>query len=40
MSVPSIPVVMSVLNGERFLRKAVESILGQSFCGFEFIIIQ
>jgi hypothetical protein len=39
MSVPDISVVMSVFNGERFLREAVESILEQSFTDFEFIII-
>jgi cellulose synthase/poly-beta-1,6-N-acetylglucosamine synthase-like glycosyltransferase len=39
MAVPSVSVVMSVFNGERFLREAVESILNQSFCDFEFIII-
>ena len=36
---PIVSVVMSVLNGERFLREAVESILEQSFGDFEFIII-
>ncbi len=36
---PSISVVMSVYNGERFLREAVESILNQTFRDFEFIII-
>jgi hypothetical protein len=36
---PRVSVVMSVLNGERFLREAVESILDQSFQEFEFIII-
>ena len=30
---------MTVFNGERFLREAVESILSQSFRDFEFIII-
>jgi hypothetical protein len=30
---------MSVFNGERFLREAIDSILGQSFPDFEFIII-
>ncbi len=34
-----VSVVMSVLNGERFLREAVESILSQSFNDFEFIIV-
>ena len=36
---PVVSVVMSVHNGERFLREAVESILGQSFRDFEFITI-
>jgi glycosyltransferase involved in cell wall biosynthesis len=36
---PMISVVMSVYNGERYLRKAVDSILCQSFNDFEFIII-
>lgn len=39
MSAPTVSVVMSVFNGERFLREAVESILGQSYTNFEFIII-
>jgi hypothetical protein len=39
MSNPKVSVVMSVFNGERFLREAVASILGQSFRDFEFIII-
>ena len=39
MSSPIVSVVMSVLNGERFLREAVESILDQSLREFEFIII-
>lgn len=30
---------MSVYNGERYLREAIESILGQTFKDFEFIII-
>jgi len=30
---------MSVYNGERHLREAVESILNQTFCDFEFIIV-
>jgi len=38
-SSPLVSVVMSVYNGERFLREAVESILDQSFRDFEFIII-
>lgn len=30
---------MSVYNGEKYLRKAVESILNQTFNDFEFLII-
>lgn len=36
---PTVSVVMSVYNGEKYLCKAVESILNQSFRNFEFIII-
>jgi len=39
MATPTVSVVMSVFNGERFLQEAVESILHQSFREFEFIII-
>lgn len=35
----TVSVVMSVYNGERYLRYAVDSILRQSFQDFEFIII-
>ncbi len=38
-SIPKISVLMPVHNGEAYLRPAVESILGQSFSDFEFIII-
>ena len=36
---PKISVVMSVYNGRRFLRQAVDSVLAQTFPDFEFIII-
>ena len=36
---PLVSVVMSVYNGEKFLRESVESILSQTFKDFEFIII-
>jgi hypothetical protein len=36
---PRVSVVMSVFNGEAFLREALESIFRQSFADFEFIII-
>ena len=39
MSTPVISVVMSVLNGELYLREAMDSILAQTFPDFEFIII-
>lgn len=36
---PRVSVVMSVYNGERYLREAVDSILAQTFTDFEFLII-
>ena len=39
MDIPLVSVVMSVFNGEPFVREAVDSILRQSFHDFEFIII-
>lgn len=34
-----VSVVMSVYNGDRYLREAVDSILNQTFADFEFIIV-
>lgn len=39
VSRPPISVVMSIYNGEGYLREAVESILNQTFTDFEFIIV-
>jgi glycosyltransferase involved in cell wall biosynthesis len=36
---PLISVVMVICNVERFLGAAIESILGQTFYDFEFIIL-
>lgn len=36
---PKISVVMPVLNGEKYLAEAIESILNQTFQDFEFIIV-
>ena len=36
---PDVSVVMSVYNGGSFLAQAIESILGQSYSNFEFILI-
>lgn len=36
---PPVSIVMSVFNGESYLSEAIESILGQTFPDFEFIII-
>jgi hypothetical protein len=36
---PAISVAMSVYNGERFLAAAIDSVLGQSFADFEFLIL-
>jgi glycosyltransferase involved in cell wall biosynthesis len=38
-SAPKITVLMPLFNGERFVREALESILGQTFTDFEFLII-
>lgn len=39
LKTPLVSVVMSVYNGEKYLREAIESILNQTFKDFEFIII-
>lgn len=39
MNKPMVTVLMSVYNGERFLKEAIESILTQTFTDFEFLII-
>lgn len=39
MNIPAVSVLMPVYNGSPFLKEAIESILGQSFRDFEFIII-
>lgn len=36
---PAVSVLMPVYNGERFLVEAIESILGQTFADFEFVIV-
>lgn len=36
---PKISVILSVYNGEKYLKEAVESILNQTFSDFEFIIV-
>jgi len=38
-SKPTISVVMGVYNGGEYLRGTIDSILGQTFTGFEFIIV-
>ena len=39
MASPAISVAMSVYNGGHFLAEAIESVLGQSFGDFEFLIL-
>ena len=39
VKIPLVSVVMSVYNGEKYLREAIDSILNQTFKDFEFIII-
>ncbi|MFH0976551.1 MAG: glycosyltransferase [Spirochaetota bacterium] len=36
---PKVTVLMSVYNGDRYLREAIESILSQTFTDFEFLIV-
>lgn len=36
---PRVTVLMAVFNGRRYLREAIDSILGQTFSDFEFLII-
>lgn len=36
---PKISVIMSVYNGEKYLREAIDSILNQTFPDFEFLIV-
>lgn len=36
---PKVTILMSVYNGEKYLREAIDSILNQTFQDFEFIII-
>lgn len=38
MASPKVTVLMSVYNGEKYLKEAIESILNQSFSDFEFLI--
>ena len=37
--IEALSVIMSVKNGEKFLHKAIDSVLNQTFKNFEFIII-
>ena len=39
LDTPKISVIMSVYNGEKYLREAIGSILAQTFTDFEFIIV-
>lgn len=39
MSSPTVSVIMSVFNGEKFLSETIDSVLNQSFRDFEFIIV-
>jgi len=36
---PKVTVLMPVYNGQRYLRQAIESILGQTFTNFEYLIV-
>ncbi len=36
---PRVTVLMTVFNGERHLREAIDSVLGQSFGDFELLVV-
>ena len=36
---PQISIIMSVFNGEKYLKESIDSILNQSFTDFEFIFV-
>ena len=36
---PKVSLIMKVYNGERYLREAIDSILAQTFCDFELLIL-
>lgn len=38
-AIPTVSVIMPAYNAEKYLREAIDSILGQTFTDFEFIII-
>ncbi len=38
-SVPTVSVVMSVFNGDRYLKEAIDSVLAQNFADFELIVV-
>uniref|UniRef100_A0A7U4DJF9 Glycosyl transferase family 2 n=1 Tax=Geobacillus sp. (strain Y4.1MC1) TaxID=581103 RepID=A0A7U4DJF9_GEOS0 len=39
MKKPTISVIMPVYNGEKYLAEAIDSVLSQTFDGFEFIVV-
>lgn len=39
MNQPKVSVVMTVYNGKKYIREAIDSILAQTFTAFEFIIV-
>jgi len=39
IEMPKVTVLMSVYNGEKYLREAIDSILNQTFKNFEFLVI-
>ena len=39
MSIPKVSIIMGVNNGEKYIKKTIDSILNQSFQNFEFIIV-
>jgi glycosyltransferase involved in cell wall biosynthesis len=40
MTTPKISVIMAAYNGERYVRQAIDSILGQTYADFELILVE
>ena len=39
MKTPEISIIMSVYNGETYLKEAIESVINQTFPYFEWIVV-
>ena len=39
-SIPAISIVMPAYNAEKYIKEAIDSIIGQSFSNFEMMVLQ